>query len=289
MWRNYAHSAQGYRLLTEGRVTLKQKITEFIKGVTLALLYIMIFLGMQAALSVIASGIAYEAGYDPKDSIANTTGAVSIFSGVISVCIFMGINYLRGIKLNDRIKRKKLSFSDVVCTFVLAIGLRILTSAYMLWAESIPVLKKSIDSAQEAFNADGTTVLGTLLLLVAVGLVAPVFEEILFRCMVQHELKEAGGVAFAVIVQGIMFGVAHANAVQTLFTIVIGIILGIIYHRTKNVTMTILVHLFFNCSVSLTLKDMSMLWYSTAIGAVMSLSAIILIFVLHKKEKVEMI
>ena len=266
---------------------MKEKVTEFIKGAVLALLYIAIFVGVQTLLSLAGTYTAVEMGYDPYDSLVNITGPISLFTSLISVCLLWGIYYIRGIRLKSVILTKSITIPDFACAFVMAIGMRVLTNVYMNWAEEISFLKESIESAQESMNLDAATPYGAIVMVFAICVVAPVFEEILFRGFIQSELKRAGGVIFAVTVQGALFALAHLNLAQVIFTFVIGVILGFIYHKTRSIGITILIHMVFNCSVILELKDSEYTLIAVIFGILMVLLSLTLMLVLHRRRTEE--
>lgn len=80
---------------------------------------------------------------------------------------------------------------------------------------------------------------------VTVVILAPVFEELLFRKFLIDRVVNYGEVA-AVLMSGFMFGLFHANLIQFVYATLLGLFFAYIYIRTGNIIYTILMHAFAN-------------------------------------------
>lgn len=79
---------------------------------------------------------------------------------------------------------------------------------------------------------------------IAVGIVGPVAEEVVFREGVCGNMLRAGcRVPIAVLVSSLCFGLIHINLAQIPFAFVVGIILAIIYVKTGNIVLTSIIHI----------------------------------------------
>jgi CAAX protease family protein len=99
----------------------------------------------------------------------------------------------------------------------------------------------------------GSHGLGTLLVDILTVVGAPFFEELFFRGLLLRSLARlfgtfAGwvGPAAAVVVTGVLFGLAHAESLQLLGLAVFGIILSAIAYRTGRLGMNMAAHASFN-------------------------------------------
>ncbi len=90
-----------------------------------------------------------------------------------------------------------------------------------------------------------TGTIGVLLNYLWMVLIAPVFEEVLFRGGLLNSLKKHGN-WFAVIVSGLLFGLAHVNIAQMLYATALGIMLGMMYVRAGSVVPCIIAHICIN-------------------------------------------
>ncbi len=87
-------------------------------------------------------------------------------------------------------------------------------------------------------------------MIVLAVIMAPIFEEIVFRGIIQKGLINKGmNPATAIIIASVVFGLVHANPWQFVGAVLLGCVLGFVYHRTKSLLLPILLHAFNNlCS-----------------------------------------
>ncbi len=90
----------------------------------------------------------------------------------------------------------------------------------------------------------------TMLLLAVV--MAPIFEEIVFRGIIQKGLINNGVKPTAAIwIAAVIFGLVHGNPWQFVGAVLLGVAMGIVYHRTGSLLLPILLHAFNNLIGSL--------------------------------------
>lgn len=76
-------------------------------------------------------------------------------------------------------------------------------------------------------------------------LLAPIFEEILFRKLICDPMMKYGQ-GTAVIVSGIVFGLFHMNFNQFFYAFLLGCFLAYIYVKTGNIKYSIILHMMIN-------------------------------------------
>ncbi len=81
--------------------------------------------------------------------------------------------------------------------------------------------------------------------IVIVAVLAPIFEELIFRKFLIDRLGVYGQKS-AIIISALLFGLLHGNLSQLFYAVFIGIILGYVYCRTGRVIYTIILHAAFN-------------------------------------------
>lgn len=86
-------------------------------------------------------------------------------------------------------------------------------------------------------------------MLISVFLLAPIGEELLFRGVLLGYCKRCMPVAFAILLQGLLFGIYHNNLVQGIYAFVLGSVLGLLAHNKKSVIPGILLHSAINISM----------------------------------------
>ncbi|MBR1748039.1 MAG: CPBP family intramembrane metalloprotease [Clostridia bacterium] len=123
-----------------------------------------------------------------------------------------------------------------------------------------------------SLDTPGNIVLGVLILCVlpAIG------EELVFRKVFCDGFSAYGKIP-AILLSGVLFGLGHFNLAQTVHQIALGIVLSYLYVKTKNVTLTSLIH-FGNNFLALFMtkitgearwKDLTVLGVCFAVGAVL--------------------
>ncbi len=114
---------------------------------------------------------------------------------------------------------------------------------YMEWIESL-----GVDPVQDAVkllqSADDPALLATMV--VAAVLVAPVCEEIIFRGYLYPAAKKFAGPWIAGFSISVVFAVAHGNLASALPLFLFGIVLVVLYEKTRSIWTPIAAHLCFN-------------------------------------------
>ena len=87
-------------------------------------------------------------------------------------------------------------------------------------------------------------------MIVLAVIMAPIFEEIVFRGIIQKGLINKGmNPANAIIISSVVFGLVHGNPWQFVGAVLLGCVLGLVYHKTKSLLLPVLLHAFNNlCS-----------------------------------------
>lgn len=77
-------------------------------------------------------------------------------------------------------------------------------------------------------------------------ILAPIIEEGLFRGIILRGLLNKYSALFSIIFSSILFAVVHIEPSIFISTFLVGLIIGVVYYRTKSLGLVILFHLFFN-------------------------------------------
>ena len=93
-------------------------------------------------------------------------------------------------------------------------------------------------TVEQAFYSSG---LGWEIL--ALGLITPVAEELLYRYIVFYRLRSLTGSAGAVVGSAIIFGLIHLNIVQTIYACTLGLLLGILMEYYQDVRVSVCGHI----------------------------------------------
>jgi len=103
-----------------------------------------------------------------------------------------------------------------------------------------PIYKIYTDEFSKLLTSPVSLVLMTVIL-------APILEEILFRGiimkgMIHNQVKPAT----AIIISAFIFGAVHFNPWQFAGAFLLGLVLGLVYYKTKSLLMSIMLHAFNN-------------------------------------------
>ncbi|MBQ8262835.1 MAG: CPBP family intramembrane metalloprotease [Lachnospiraceae bacterium] len=168
---------------------------------------------------------------------------------VVSIYVigFPFLVVILGKREKETLEKKKMSFkSFVVCVFIGAgiCGVGSLIGSYLTM-----FILMLFGSSADALNANPLTELmlfsDTIPRVLVVGILAPIFEELIFRkLLIDRTVKYGEGVA--IVASGLMFGLFHGNFSQFFFATGLGIFWAYIYIRTGKVWYTILFHMIIN-------------------------------------------
>lgn len=80
----------------------------------------------------------------------------------------------------------------------------------------------------------------------AVGVFVPIAEELLFRGIVQGELRQAFSEKAAIFLQAALFGLFHMNLIQSVYAFFPALAFGFLYALSRSIAVPILLHMLFN-------------------------------------------
>ncbi len=113
-------------------------------------------------------------------------------------------------------------------------------------------------------------------------IIAPIFEELFFRYFILNYLETQLKPRYAILVSALLFGAFHLNIRQFLFASVLGVVLGIVYNKTKDIRHSIFLHFVFNL---VSFLDIVILMRPIIISVTL-IAVIYIIKIDFKKEKV---
>lgn len=113
-----------------------------------------------------------------------------------------------------------------------------------LYLESFPLIANSLESFQDTWSTVGDE--SYFFVLISVVLAGPIVEELLFRGIMFHYLEKIRPGWFAILISGITFGLWHMEPVQVVYAAIMGILLGFIYAKVRDLKVTIAIHILNN-------------------------------------------
>lgn len=81
------------------------------------------------------------------------------------------------------------------------------------------------------------------LMILVVGIIGPICEELMFRGIVFHRLKDWVKPQAAIVISALLFGIYHGNVVQFFYATCMGAMLAVIYDKTGTLWISIVAHI----------------------------------------------
>ncbi len=152
--------------------------------------------------------------------------------------IFLIFNYYI---LKSKVEKYKIkgAFFFYIALIILAYLLSAATLSFFSYIKYIPpsAAERAFEELMAKFPWYGA---------ISALLVAPICEEVFFRYYVLNYLEKAMKPVSSIIVSALLFGAFHLNIRQFLFASVLGIVLGIVYRKSRDIKHCIFLHFFFN-------------------------------------------
>ncbi len=92
-----------------------------------------------------------------------------------------------------------------------------------------------------------------IIFFVTASIAAPVFEEIMFRGFLLPSLTRYMSLGNAILLSSLFFAVAHMNISEIIPLMTLGIVLGVVYTRSRNLLSSMLLHCLWNSGTLLSL------------------------------------
>lgn len=161
---------------------------------------------------------------------------------VVFLVYYKCLNRKNGLRLKDTFQKSRRSKGWLLKWTVISVGVSQLL-AYIISPILNIVFQGNVPGGSftpSALNGSDD-VLGWMLYGVPCILCAPFFEELLFRATIFRN-NEPMGQLFAAVVTGIAFGLCHTNLNQTFFAALMGVLLCLIYIKTRSIVSVMFVH-----------------------------------------------
>lgn len=173
--------------------------------------------------------------------------AVIIGAAMIPIClIYLTLNGKR----DERVwLTEKPRLTLLLPALAMTIGVLGLTNIWFVILEGVkehmPVIQTWMDdyiALAESFSADS----GYFWLIFGICIVTPVLEELIFRGIIQGELRKSMPEWAAIVIQAVLFAAYHMQPIQSSYVIVPGLLLGLAYYWSRSIWVPIIMHCLFN-------------------------------------------
>lgn len=158
---------------------------------------------------------------------------------IVLFLIYLGLKE----KLFKSCRFNKVKGNILIYIVIFSIGLTMLILFLMGFFGSLfPSIFESYSLVGNAINATHNSILSLVIVIVLI----PIFEEIFFRGVIFGFLRDNYKFPIALIVQALVFGIAHGNLVQSVYAFILGLFLGAFFYYTNSLYSSIISHITYN-------------------------------------------
>ena len=206
----------------------------------------LVFLGISFVVSIIggiivAFLIIYNEGFNDPDQFINSVMKflmpINIIAQVIGAAVFLPI-YLKTKKEAFPKVTKKCHWSVWIWAILFMLGVSTISAFFIdLLSKIWTPADGGIEAVTEAIFSGSlwATVISTVIM-------APLMEELMIRGLTLNKLLSGTTVKKSIIVSSIIFGIIHLNILQGLNAFVLGVVLALVYVKTRSLILCMLCH-----------------------------------------------
>ncbi len=227
------------------------------------------------------------------NNVYSNVYSITFLSALLTLIIYSVMFRNKDISIVKFCGVGKISFKNTVLIVFMALSFAavgsLLVGLLMQFFSSYSATSEMIQKVGDAVKDDGGNSIIPWIGIFSVTVGIPIFEEILFRGLIFNSIKEHLTVKWSIVLSAIIFAIAHGNPLQAIYTFLLGVILAMVYEKTKNILTPILVHVLYNLYGSVIVRiiaEKSLF----IIGAITILSMVILpitIILFLKNNKLE--
>lgn len=205
--------------------------------------YLLTSQGVATLMLIFASLFFVSSG--STDALSTNNDFLLGLNAVCQYLIAFPIFFLltRGISKKSEPSVKRLRVGELLCLFVVAEGVMLL-GAFISGLLS-DLLGRLFGTASEGAVESAIGNASPWVVFIAVCILAPIFEEIIFRKILIDRLSVFGD-GIAIIFSAIAFGLFHGNLSQLIYATAVGLVLGYVYTYTRKIEYTVILHAMLN-------------------------------------------
>ena len=174
--------------------------------------------------------------------------------------------------------RQPLGVGRFLCVFIISTGFMYignLVGQFLMTIVGMITGRPIINDVQEMIMA-----MEPWAIVIVAVIVGPIVEELVFRKFLLDRIAGYGQIT-AMLVSGLIFGLAHGNFFQFFYAFALGMIFAYMYLRTGSVKHTILLHMMINfCGSVLPLALLKVMERNPIVGAVLSIGQLSYMFMM---------
>lgn len=271
--------------------TRKLKFSNLLIAILQGVILLLLFVIPELIVGVIGGVVAKFIGFDGnfQDFYVKNGAAFLLCGQILRIIIFLLIIKFRTkifqTKYNrDYLKKRKISFSEIVKLFVVGIGLIGLINITVFLMMYLGKFFPQIVASRDVYNkASEELMKGNMMLSVlAITIFAPISEELMLRGTLFTENERLLPYKWAIVLNGIVFGVFHFNLFQGVYALIGGIVICAVYFYTESIYASILLHTINNSLSLLVSFNEKLLAKYAVVFSIVIFACTILMFVFLK-------
>lgn len=193
-----------------------------------ALIFLVVFVALQAGVSIIVTGLWKLISGSPDLTAMQLIVSMAAFSAV-TAAVFLLMRWC--VVSRSYVRSRPWS---VLFWCVMAAAGAIIPS---IW------LQEQMPEMPNWLNNEFDMILKDRLGYIVVGLLAPLVEEMVFRGAILRALLDRGGRHWtAITISAVLFAVVHGNPAQMPHAFLVGLLLGWMYYRTDSIVPGVAYH-----------------------------------------------
>lgn len=251
-----------------------------------------LFLGLQVALSgslgtlagMILSAFEDSMSYGEYMTVNSLCNSLILLAatGVSGMVTIMAGSRMFGSHPFEQLTKARMSWSwtgkGVCMSYAASVALGLIVSVLNLFLGYLFGVQAQSPEITQTGWLDG------LINFVSVVLLAPVFEELVFRGLICRGLAKYNA-GFAVVFSALLFSLAHLSLGQSIPVFGMGIVFGYLYYRSGSIKVPVVVHMVNNLVATLIGYLHSDLFVSLAGMAVLALAIIGLVLIVRERDQ----
>ncbi len=188
---------------------------------------------------------------DPERLTTNYMGSILFIGALLSLFILFVWFLIDRKVLKAQLMYDVPSPQQAVFVIPVALALLYITGLYMLLVQFLAKSNDLINSLNQdyleqmnIYSPDSK--LQKIVLILAVGILVPIVEELIFRGLILSEFRSTMKDSTAIFLSALIFALMHGQPIQIGYALVGGLILGVFYVYTRSIWFTIGMHIVFN-------------------------------------------
>lgn len=174
--------------------------------------------------------------------INNSYDILNILICTIELLIFAPV-YFKYLYKKDKGKFNP-SSSNFIKLIIIALGISGLSFVWIKIAEQVPALDKYLKVLEQV--NEHLTAGSPLAVFITTAVLGPIIEEVVFRGIIQKSINQVKSGWLPIVISALVFGISHMVLIQSVYTFMMGLVVGYIYQKTENLAYPIIIHIVMN-------------------------------------------